>query len=177
MEGGFANVTLEKGGPIEADPSDEQVYIEVKQAITPGGKGIARQLQLTPISMAVINRCMGQTAVFSDDQTLQLMSAFVSSPLDIPDKDKWVPMEIDGVKLLIDQYTAQICLYGVIVTKWEPDGIDTAAFPGLVMNFVQNDTKKDDFVQLPSDKIIELAQRQRRLAQEAYGEINALTPA
>ena len=176
MEGGFANVTMEKGEPIDVDPSDEQVYIEVKQAVTPGGKGIARQLQLTPISMAVINRCMGQKAAFSD-QTRQIMSAFVSSPIDIPDKEKWVPMEIDGEPLLIDQYTAQICLFGVLVTKWEPDGIDPKAFPGLVMHFVDNDAESDDFVQLSSEKIKDLANRQRRLAQEAYGEINALTPA
>ena len=134
-------------------------------------KELPRQLQISEYSLAVINRCMGQKAVF-DDETRILMSAFVSSPMDIPDQAKWLPMLIDDVPVLIDHYTAQICLHGVLITKWEPEGVDVTAFPGIVMHLCENGT--DDFKPLPQEKVTELALRQHILSQDAFREIKLI---
>ena len=139
-----------------------------------GAPGQAGLFQSNKYCAVAPNR-MFRAQVENEGETIDVFSAVVSSFADLSVPAAWQCITFEDRKLLIDKYSASICLPHVISRRWVPEGLDhTHGFAGIELHFLMPPEEEGDFVPMDAARIAELAERQRDHAIAAFNEISAL---
>jgi len=143
-------------------------------ARAPGAPGQAGLFQVDTYCAVAPNR-MFRAQVEDEGRTINVFSAVVSSFADLSVPDAWQRITFEDEELLIDKYSAAICLPKVITRRWVPAGLDHShGFAGMELHFLTPPEGDGDFVPMDAACIGELAERQRTHAIVAHNEISAL---
>ena len=162
-------VTCELGAVEGLTCTRDKDALRLALATAPASPGEWAVFQDGPACLVMPNRCFRKQAQFVDGDPIPIFSGCVSSPADIPDYSLWTQVEIDGVTLRIDQYSARVALEGVIVTRWTPDGMGADdGFAGLCMHLVDMESGE---VMEPA-RISELAAAKLEQVELAHNAVN-----
>jgi hypothetical protein len=148
--------------------------LRLSLARAPGAPGQAGLFQANAYCAVVPNR-MFRAQVEDEGRIINVFSAVVSSFADLRAPDAWQRITFEDEELLIDKYSVSMCLPHVITRRWVPAGLDHShGFAGVELHFITPPEGDGDFVPMDTDRIGELAERQRTHAIAAYEEISRL---
>ena len=143
----------------------------IVSAIARGAPGRSTVFPTEDKDVVVVNRLFRQSVKLRD-ATVPLFSAFVSRVSDLPES-YWKCVDVEG-KMIMDTFSLEFCLDGVIVDRWTPPGMsDSDGLAGLRQTFVHPSTGR----KLTEEEMTAIAGHKAALREKIYADVMALVPA